>query len=92
MREQNLKTFDETQEPLALLLDRQLSGVTFVRDYLQFQFDDRGLTTITMPSLQTKDDKYLPGTLGYRDALCSLIGHLVVEVQLKRTRHAAATV
>jgi hypothetical protein len=35
------------------LVGQELSGVVFVRDYIQLQSDDRGLTALTLPAVAT---------------------------------------
>lgn len=66
-------------QPLSMLVDRQLSAVTFVQDYIQLWFDGPCLTAITDPRILTGEIEYGKNTYGYRDALCERIGQVVSE-------------
>jgi hypothetical protein len=61
----------------------ELSSVIFIRDYLQFKFegdtDDAILTTFTLPTLLLNGTIYNHHSIGWRDALCSLINNVVKE-------------
>jgi hypothetical protein len=63
------------------LVGRKPTSVTFVWDYIQFQFDGPCLTAITLPVFRTATSVLLPGSAGWRDGLCSAIG---VEVASSR--------
>ena len=55
--------------------DLELSAVTFVRDYVQLDFDGRSFTCITWPTIIGLDQVELTiGQRGFRDELCGLIG------------------
>ncbi len=69
----------ESENPMTSLIGLELSGVCFVRDYVQLQFDDRGLTALTLPVVIANGKTYVPGQQGYRDALCERIDHVVKE-------------
>lgn len=77
-----MQTESEIVNPLNNLIGRELSGVVFVRDYIQLQFDDRGLTAINLPSVMANRETYTPVRQGFRDSLCERIGHTVVETEL----------
>ena len=77
-----MQTEFEIDNPLKNLIGRELSGVAFVRDYIQLQFDDRGLTAINLPSVIANGEAKIPDHQGYRDLLCERIGHTVVEAEL----------
>lgn len=62
------------------LIDRQLSSVEFVQDYLQLHFDGITLTSFNKPIVIINGITYTISTPGYRDALCSLISQIVIEV------------
>jgi hypothetical protein len=63
------------------LVGRKLTSVTFIWDYIQFQFDGPCLTAITPPIFRTATGVLSPGSAGWRDGLCSAIG---VEVASSR--------
>lgn len=71
----------------SILETRELSGVTFVRDYLQLQFDGPWLNVYVWPRILTQSGAMEPETQSYRDALCALIGKSVEEaVEEPKTR------
>jgi hypothetical protein len=72
-----------SKNPITSLLGQELSGVAFVRDYIQLQFDDRGLTAVTLPTVASKGGTHLSGMPGYRDSLCERIGHMVVDARMR---------
>jgi hypothetical protein len=41
----------ELKKSMAEIIGRQLSSVTFVQDYMQFDFDGARLTTYTLPTV-----------------------------------------
>jgi hypothetical protein len=59
----------------------ELSSVIFIRDYIQFVFEGEKenviLSAFTLPSTVVNNHKYTLHTVGYRDALCSLINKVV---------------
>lgn len=62
---------------LQALVGAELSSVVFVRDYLQLDFDGPRLTLYVWPQVVIGDEVRRLGDLGYRDALCALIGQVV---------------
>ena len=70
----------QTQNPLAPLLEQQLSAVVFVQDYLQLDFDGHRLTFNIWPIVSTPNGEFSFSSPGYRDALCSLISKTVSAV------------
>lgn len=65
------------EQPLSVLIGRQLSSVEFVQDYLQLRFDGPCLTTITHPRVNVGNMWWEWGMPGYRDRLCERIGRVV---------------
>lgn len=57
---------------------RELTGITFIHDYIQFHFDEPILNAYTFPQVTTANATLNPDTPGYRDALCGQIGKTVV--------------
>ena len=75
--------------PLSSLDNRELSAVTFVRDYLQLQFDGPFLNVYVWPIICLATKRLATGSPGYRDVLCGLIGQSVVAaVEEPRTKLA----
>lgn len=65
------------EQPLSVLIGRQLSSVEFVQDYLQLRFDGPYLTAITHPRVSVGNMCWKWGMPGYRDRLCERIGSVV---------------
>jgi hypothetical protein len=59
------------------VVGRVLSSVTFVADYVQFDFNGPGLTAYTLPVVTVESGSLAWGESGYRDALCLQIGRHV---------------
>jgi hypothetical protein len=59
------------------LVGEQLSAITFVMDYLQFDFDGKRLTVFTEP----KADLYKEDVPNFRDRLCAFITREVTSVE-----------
>jgi hypothetical protein len=63
-------------EPLvARLVGETLSSVIFVGDYCQLDFNGPRLTAYVWPTIVTETTARSFGDSGYRDLLCSFIGH-----------------
>ena len=67
------------EQPLSMLIGRQLSSVEFVQDYLQLRFDGPCLTAITHPRVRVGQLWWEWGKPGYRDQLCDRIGKVVTK-------------
>lgn len=67
---------------LQALVDRQLSAVVFVMDYVQLQFDELIITAYTMPEVTADGRTFHQDDDGYRDALCARIMQLLKSVDL----------
>jgi hypothetical protein len=61
-------------DALKNLVGRELSSVTFVRDYVQLGFDGPGMSAYTMPTVACGSEDLSLGQPGYRDSLCGQIG------------------
>lgn len=70
----------QIRNPLAPLLEQQLSAVVFVQDYLQLDLDESRLTFSIWPIVSTPSGECLFSSTGYRDALCSLISRTISSV------------
>jgi hypothetical protein len=58
----------------------EVSAVTFVRDYLQLQFDGPYLNLFVWPQVLRNGTTFEFGDPGYKDALCALIGKSVAGI------------
>lgn len=66
--------------PLERIKGARLTSVQFVLDYLILGFDDKGaLTVLVWPEIHCGGSVLKYGAPGYRDALCSLIAHVVAD-------------
>jgi len=61
-------------DALAKLAGEELSAVTFVRDYVQLEFDGPCLNAYTAPAVTHGSESLSLGQPGYRDVLCGQIG------------------
>jgi hypothetical protein len=66
-----------TDALLPSLVGRELASVTFVRDYLQLDFDGPRLSVFTWPEVTRGARSQSISNPDYRNSLCSLIGHPV---------------
>lgn len=76
-------------DPLAVLVGRQLSSVEFVQDYVQLRFDGPYLTAITLPKVVAEGRSYSWGECSYRDRLCECIAHNVRDAHVQVGHHAS---
>ncbi|MGI4827180.1 MAG: hypothetical protein ACRYFU_03170 [Janthinobacterium lividum] len=56
------------------IVGEDLSSVVFVMDYVQFDFNGARLTTFAWPEWGRGGERLRANEMGYRDALCKLIG------------------
>ena len=68
---------DGERQHLDTLADRELSAVTFVRDYVQLHFDGPTISAFTLPTIEVASSRVTAGAPGYRDSLCARIGTAV---------------
>jgi len=69
-------------EGLSRLEGERLTSVEFVLDYVQLRFDGPCLSVYTPHHIAYASGKIVSGDAGYCDALCELIGHLIVKASL----------
>ena len=62
------------------LKGRELAAVSFVRDYLQLQFEPGLLNLYAWPAVIRDEVKLELGDSGYRDSICDQIGRQVMHV------------
>lgn len=63
---------------LNLVLGKKLVAVSFVLNYITFQFENFNLAALARPLLVQGKDELSAEMPGYRDALCNQIGKTVV--------------
>ena len=63
---------------LKFLENLELAGITFIRDYIQFIFDDAGLDTYTLPQIRVENKIITHVQYGYCDTLCLLIDKCIL--------------
>jgi hypothetical protein len=68
---------------LRALERRELAAVTFVRDYVQLQFDGPTITAVTLPSVSNSGKVFAPESPGWRDQLCDRIGKRVTRAKVR---------
>jgi hypothetical protein len=73
-------------DALAKLVGLDLSSVTFVRDYVQFEFDGPTMSAYTMPTVEFGPESLSLGQGGYRDILCKQIGCRVERTEVGNQR------
>ena len=78
----SIVTEQRDENPFASLMGERLSSITFVMDYVQFNFDTRTLTAIIQPVVTVGGRSFRSGEQDYRDALCERISATVVAVSL----------
>jgi hypothetical protein len=76
-----------SEKVLDQLIGQQLSAITFVQDYVQVSFDAFRVTLNVWPIVNHEYGQVRFGQQGYRDALCSFIGH-----QLSRVAEGEAAI
>jgi hypothetical protein len=59
-----------------------MNAVSFVMDYVEFHFNGQVLRALSSPELQLGSTRIIFPEAGSRDALCSLIGDIVVGIDL----------
>jgi len=65
------------------LIGEEVTGVAFIYSDMAFYFGHKGLNLLVLPVLIEADSKRVePGTLGYRDNLCMLIGDRVKSIEI----------
>jgi hypothetical protein len=68
------------------LIGEEISAVSFVRDYVEFHFDGPVLRSISNPFVKSRATERRFPESGSRDALCCLIGSVVLSVKLEKHR------
>jgi hypothetical protein len=84
----NVRIAPHSGSNIRLIVGEQLSAITFVMDYLQFQFEDKVLTAYNSPTLLHGESATKMGELGWRDAFCGLIAKIVSSVDFDDTEES----
>jgi hypothetical protein len=79
-------TKETIADALGALVGRDLSSVTFVRDYVQLAFDGPGVNAFTMPTVTSGAENLSLGKPRYRDCLCQQIGCRVEGTEVNHRR------
>jgi hypothetical protein len=66
-----------------MLVGESLSSVEFIMDYVQLRFNGSDLTALVWPQVQNPDRTLSESDIGYRDALCALIGAVVGNAEVR---------
>jgi len=77
---QTQEAHKELPHILTAIIGEYLSSVTFVMDYVQLDFNGHGLNLYVWPVVVIGDRASRQQEIGYRDALCALIGKNVERV------------
>lgn len=78
--EEHRSRSDAASSTVEDIIGEDLSAVTFVRDYLQLDFDGPGLTVLCPLVVHGPEGMASSGQPGFRDALCGVIGDTVRSV------------
>lgn len=65
---------EKERQHLSAISGREMSAVTFVRDYIQLHFDGPTISAYTLPAVLVGGRLFSRASPGYRDALCTRIG------------------
>jgi hypothetical protein len=68
---------------LEIIVGESLSSVEFIMDYVRFGFNESSLTAFVSPKIHSLDRTLSETDLGYRDALCGLIGVAVSRTEVR---------
>jgi hypothetical protein len=65
------------------LIGEQISGVCFVRDYLEIHFDGPIIRILSNPTIKAGERTLQIPSPGSRDAICGIIGATVKDLKLQ---------
>jgi hypothetical protein len=82
----NIPVKQTLADALTKLVGRELSSVTFVRDYIQLAFDGPGMNAYIAPTVTSGFESLGLGQPGYRDSLCGQIGCKVERTEVDSQR------
>ena len=74
-------------ELLQVLIDQQLTAVTFLLDYLNLGFNTSYLTIISKPIIMSSDKKFDSASPDFCNQLLKCIGMKVEKVHIKTNNH-----
>lgn len=80
-RDQHDRIIGVTPSLLEALVEEELGSVVFVMDYLQLDFGNARFSAYVWPTVSIGHVSRGFGDAGYRDALCALITHEVIETE-----------
>jgi len=73
-------------ETLSILIGKDVTGIAFIMDYFQLQFDDGYITIINPWELRLDNERYSDQSPCYHDALCEGITHKVINISVEKGR------
>ncbi|NEX91357.1 hypothetical protein [Caulobacter sp. 17J65-9] len=73
-------------EALQVLTGERLSAVTFLKDYLQLDFDGHVISAYALTDVRDEDGTITADDPGFRDALCARIGWEVAGAEVGAER------
>lgn len=76
---------NDSNQPLSILVGKQLSSIEFVRDYIQLRFDGPCITAITDPFIIVGNKQYFRTDAGFCDNLLGFINLQVEETELRKS-------
>lgn len=71
---------------MGMLVDQELAGVTFIRDYVQLLFDGPTLNLYVWPSITTQEGIFEAMCGNYKNVLCNQIGRKVIKFDYNSTK------
>ena len=81
----------DSEHSFERLVGEPLNIVSFVMDYVEFHFNGPRIRALTNARVRIDGRDHEFPDAGSRDALCSLIGEEVREIQLKDSQHLKLT-
>ena len=69
-------------ENIEELVGEEISGVGFIRDYVEFYFDGPIVRSVSNPIIRLVDGEFRFPESNSRDALCKIIGESVIAVRV----------
>lgn len=73
-------------DALQVLAGERLSAVTFLKDYVQLDFDGHVISAYAVVDVRDEDGTITTDDVGFRDALCGRIGWSVAGAEVQPER------
>lgn len=62
------------------IIDKHLSAVVFVQDYIQLQFDGNIMTILNFPTVKLENNHFEFGDVEYRNKICEQINKRITDI------------